>query len=242
MSARLTRKDIKRDEVMETLGGFVGFVSAHGKAIVLGIVALILLALAAAGYRALAASKAVEANQALAAALEVYTPADAEPSSEGATADDGEAGRVARAEALFAKVAEDFAGTDAADIAGAYLGSIAAARGDLETAREQWQRFVRRQKNHLLALEMRLNLMALESALGRGEELVDELRAQLASARPELPEEVLLNQLGVTLESLGRHEEAADIYRRLVQDFPQSPYSGNAGERLAALEAAAGEA
>lgn len=236
MSSRLTRKDIKRDEVLETLGGFVGFVNAHGRTILLGVAGLVVVALGVAGYRAFEASRAAKASAALAEALDVYTP--------GAEAEDPDAAasRRARATPLFAAVAEGFAGTAAADVADAYLGSIAAAEGDLEGAREHWRRFVERQKEHLLALEVRLNLMTVERALGRGEEMVDELRAELSSARPDLPEEILLNQLGLTLESLGRDAEAADIYRRLVQDFPQSPYSGAAGERLAALEAAAGEA
>lgn len=246
MSSRLTRRDIKRDEVLETISGFVGFVSAHGKAILLGVVGLIVVALGAAGYRAIAESKAAKGNSALGRALLVYgAPIDAESPqpddpSEPRFAD--EASRTARAKRLFADIAERFSATDAGDIAGAYLGSIAAAEGDLETARDHWQRFVERQQDHLLALEVRLNLMSLDSALGRGEELVDELRAELSSADSDLPEEVLLHQLGLTLESLGRTEEAADIYRRLVQDFPFSAYSDGANKRLTAIEAAAGNA
>lgn len=246
MSSRLTRKDIKRDEVLETIGGFVGFITRNVKAILFSVAGLIVLALAAAGYRAISEGKAAEANLALSRALSAYSaPIDAEsprPDDPSEPSFASQATRTARARELFAEVTESFSGTDAADIAGVYLGSIASAEGDLEQARERWQSFVERQKGHLLALEVRLNLMALDRAVGRGEELVDELRAELASARSEIPEEVLLDQLGLTLESLGRTEEAADIYRRLVQDYPFSVYTQGANERLAVIEAAAGEA
>ena len=62
--------------------------------------------------------------------------------------------------------------------------------------------------------------MSLDREEGKGAEFVDALRAELSSARPGLPEEVLLNQLALTLESLGRDAEARDIYERLVQDYP----------------------
>ena len=246
MSTRLSRKEIKRDGFAESVGGFFGFVSENARAIALGIVAIVVLALALAGYRAYSEGRAAKGSRALAKALEVYNaPIDAgaaDPENTDTPVFADEASRLARARVLFAEVADDFARTDAGDVAIAYLGSIAAAEGDLEGARERWQRFLGRQRNHILAMEIRLNMMVLDSALGRGEELVDELRAELSASRSDLPEEVLLNQLGRTLESLGRSDEAADIYRRLVQDYPLSTYSRQANERLQELEAAANEA
>ena len=244
MSSRLTRQDMKRDEVLETLGGFVGFVRDHGRSILLGIGAAILVVLGILAYRVVQSGRSAEGSAALGRALTVYSaPIDAA----GANPDDprnpvfaSEESRQARAAALFAEVAEEYSGTDPADIAGAYLGSLASASGDLAKAREHWERFLDRQDGHLLASEVRLNLMALDREEGKGAELVDSLRAELASARPGLPEEVLLNQLALTLESLGREPEARDIYRRLVQDYPLSPYFAIASERIAALEAGAG--
>lgn len=243
MSSRLTRKDIKRDEVLETIGGFVGFVTKHGKSIVLAAVGLIVLILALVGYRVYAMGRAEEGSRALGRAQRVYeAPIDSEaPEPDAAVAPSfaDEAGRTARARELFESVASEFGGTDAGDIASAYLGSIAAAAGDLEGARERWSGFVDRQPDHLLSQEIRVNLMALDRRLGRGEDLVDELRAELASASSKLPEELLLNQLGLTLEELGRADEALDIYQRLVQDFPQSPYSRVASDRISELEGSA---
>lgn len=244
MSSRLSRQEIKRDEVLETLGGFVGFVRNHGRTILLGIGAVILVVLAVVAYRVMQAGKAAEGSEALARALVAY---DAPVDPEGANPEDplspvfaSEESRTARATALFAGVADDYSGTDPGDIAGAYLGSLASATGDLEQARERWQRFLDRQSGHILAAEIRLNLMSLDREEGKGGELVDALRAELSSARPGLPEEILLNQLALTLESLDRDAEARDIYQRLVQDYPMSPYFPIATERIAALEAGSG--
>lgn len=243
MSARLTRQDMKRDEVLETLGGFVGFVTRHGRSIVIGVIGLIVLILAGVGYRAVAAGKAARGSEAFGEALAVYQAAiDADaPDPDHPTTPSfaDRASRDARAKELFTAVAEEYAGTDPGDLASVYLGSIAAAEGDLEGARDRWRQFVDRQSDHLLSREVRVNLMALDRALGRSEQLVDELRAELSGADSELPEEVLLNQLALTLEELGRDAEAIDIYRRLVEDFPLSPYSRVASDRIAELEASA---
>lgn len=239
MSSRLTRKDIKRDEVLETIGGFVSVVTRYAKTIAAGALALLVLALAFVAYRALASRKAEAASGELAHALRAYgAPVVAEganPSDIDAPSFADKGSRATRARELFTQLREEFGGTDAADIAGAYLGSLASADGDLEGAREHWERFLDRQSGHVLASEIRLNLMSLDRALGRGAELVEELRDELTAAQRDLPEEVLLDQLAKTLESLDRTDEALDIYERLVQDFPQSAFARTASERVAAL-------
>jgi tetratricopeptide (TPR) repeat protein len=244
MSSRLSRQEIKRDEVLETLGGFFGFVRKHGRTILMGIGATVLAVLAIVSFRVIQHGKAAEGSEALALALTAYgapiDPAGANPDDPTSPVFASEEARSARATALFADVAADYAGTAPGDIAGAYLGSIASAAGDLAQAREQWENYLDRQGGHILASEVRLNLMSLDREEGKGAELVDSLRAELSSARPDLPEEVLLNQLALTLESLDRHAEARDIYQRLVQDYPTSPYFAIASERIAALEAGAG--
>ena len=244
MSSRLSRKEIKRDEVLETLGGFVGFLRTNLRSILLGIGAVILAVLAVVAYRAVQSGRAARGSEALARALVVYNaPIDAEsPAPEDAlnpvfASDES---RTARASALFTEVADEYGGTDPGDIAGAYLGSLASASGDLAQARQRWEEFLDGQSDHILAAEIRLNLMSLDRQEGSGAELVDSLRAELSSNRPGLPEEVLLNQLALTLESLDRDAEARDIYQRLIQDYPRSPYFQVATDRLSALEAGPG--
>lgn len=242
MSSRLTRKDIKRDEVLETIGGFVGFVTRNARAILLGIAGLIVLALGFAVYRGFAEGRAEEAGRELGKALTVFgaqiDPAAPNPDDPLAPTFADEASRATRASELFESLADEYSGTDAADIAGAYLGTLAASDGRLEEAQEHWREFLSRQSGHVLAGEIRLNLMAVDRALGKSEALVDELRAELSSGRGDLPEDVLLAELAKTLEGLDRNDEALDIYRRLVQDFPLSGLARTASERIALLEAA----
>lgn len=243
MTARLRRQEIKRDEFVETVGGAVGWLQEHGRKLMLGVLGLLLLALAFTVWRVVQSGRGEAAGEALGRALAVLEAPVGSPSPSPEDPDDpsfaDEAQRRERARQLFGELAESYSGTDAGAIAQVYLGDLAAEAGDPERAREHWEAFLDRKGDHMLAAEVRLNLLALARQQGRGEELVDELRAELDSGTSVLPEPMLLNQLALTLEELGREREAVEVYQRLADEHPLSPYAGTARERTAALGAAA---
>ncbi len=240
MSQRLTRKEIKRDEILETVGSFFDFLQRHGRTLILAALGLVVAFLVGWGVWMLGQRREAAAGERLARALAVYAaPVDAaaprpDDLARPSFADD--ASRKARADELFRGVREEYGGTDAADIAGAYLGSMAAGAGRDDEARQLWEEFLDRQGDHLLAAQIELNLMALDRAPGRTAELVDRLRARLDDPREKLPKDVLLHQLGLALEDLGREAEARDAYGRLVDEFPSSPLRLQAEGRVDALE------
>ena len=58
--------------------------------------------------------------------------------------------------------------------------------------------------------------------------------AALASSAPShFPSEIALMNQARLLEAQGKAEEAKAVYRRVQQEYPDSPYSGAAGKRLA---------
>ena len=236
MSHRLTRKDMKRDELRESLGTAVDFLRDHGRKIVAGIVVLLILVAMAAGYREYQQRREITAAEDLAEALRIYQ-APVVPS--GVTQPDPdqptfatEEARAASALLMFDEVRSDHGGTDAADIAMVYRAELATRGGDLALARELWEEFLERQKDNMLAAEVELNLMSLDRLEGLGDELIIRLNSMLDSPdRNSLPTDVLLNQLAITLEDSGREEEARRAYRRIIDEFPTSPYVDEARVR-----------
>lgn len=239
MSQRLTRKDIKRDEVMETVGSAVDWVSAHARTIVYSIVAVIVVIVVGLLVRGYVSDRAARASEALAHALEVYAaPVDElapRPDDPDAPVFATAADRDARSVELFRQVRSDFGGTIAAGVAGVYLGEMAARDGRLDEARELWEGFADGGGDDMLTAQVRVNLMELDRRQGRSEELVDRLRAELEQPQSELPTEVVLHQLAVTLEGLDRTEEARGVYQRIVDEFPSSAYRAGARRRLDVL-------
>ncbi len=235
MSQRLSRKEIKRDEFMESMGEAIEYVRGHSRTLIgLGLAVLAVLIVVAL-YMSFADRRSAKADEALAVALKVQTaaidPVAADPEDPKAPTFASEEARTARAKELFEEVVGSFGRSDAGGIARVYLGQIAADAGDLEGARDHWQQFLDRGSEDALAVEVQVNLMALDRAAGRGDELVTELRARLSGADSGLPADLLLYQLALTLDELDRGGEAVEAYQRIVDEYPQSAYAAAARAR-----------
>jgi tetratricopeptide (TPR) repeat protein len=240
MSQRLSRKEIKRDEFMETMAGAFEWVQQHSRALIGAALALLVVGILGALFYAYSARQERLADEALAKALRVYQtavdPATADPTdAKTPTFADSESRSRAASELLRA-VRDNFKRSDAATIAGAYLGHIAIQSGDSQQARSLWQEYIDRAGDDMLSAEVRVNLMALDRAEGKGDELVTRLRAMLSGPESGLPHDLLWYQLALTLESLGRDAEAAEAYQRIVEDYPQSAYAAKARQRSGATQ------
>jgi TolA-binding protein len=240
MNQRLTRKEIKRDEFATAVGRGVEFAEVHTRGVLYtvgGVLAAVLVGMLVYFYLE---HRAGLASEALAAAVRVYqAPIDAA----GAKPDDPkdptfatEAARAQRARRLLTEVRDSYRFSDAADVASLYIADLDAAGGQLAAARQLWSDFVRKHGDHVLAAQARLDLLALDRGQGKGQDAAQHLREMLDQSDAPLPQDVILYQLGLTLEQLNRNLEAIQSYQRLIDEFPQSPYRGTAQQRLLALD------
>jgi len=236
MSKRLTAKEIKHDiredevrtflaRIFETIQERPGLILA----IVGGVVGLALLG---SGFYAYLDSQREEANAKLAEAIEIYGAPVVE---EGATPDDPKEPSFATAEERRARAREaleavrsGLGASEAGGVANVYLAEIALEEGDAAKAREIWESFLDKNEGHALALAVRLNLIHLDRAEGRAEEVAERLRQELESVEKSMPEDVLLFELARTLDQLERKEEARSTYQRILDEHPQSPYAARA--------------
>lgn len=238
MSDRLSRKDIKRQDTFQvTMGRGLEMVQAYRRQLVLLAGLLVLIVVAAIGWFIYVETVEDDAQALLAEAIEVRSAPVDEGGAEAGTADGGLSfasaeARRERSRALFGQVVEEYGASDAADVARVYLAEIAATEGDTEGARELWGDFLDEHPDHMLGAQVRLNLYALQRSEGRGEEVVAELEQMVDDDDPALPRDVALFELAVTLEALGREDEATARYQRLVDEFGQSPYAMEARQKV----------
>lgn len=235
MSARLSRKEIKRDEFVETVEHAADYTRSHLRTIIIAIGAVIAVGLIVLVWALVSASRARQGNASLTAALDVagaeIDPVAADPQADPPTFA-SEAAREARAKELFEETFADYGGTEAGAIAGVYLAGYAAEGGEVERARELWSDFLGDYEGHALAGEVALNLARLDLAQGNAEEVAGRLEEMLASSSRSLPEVVILFELGKAREELGRTVEATSVYRRIVEEHPQSAYAQLAQQRI----------
>lgn len=241
MNQRLSRKEIKRDGFMESVGGALEWIQDHSRALIGAVAAIVAAVIIIALLFAQSQRREQRADDALAAALLVYQaavdPVAANPTDPSAPTFPDSQARAQAASGLLQTVRDDFGRSDAAGIATAYLGQIAIENGDAEQARSLWEEFIGKTSDHMLTAEVQVNLMALDRAEGKGDELVTRLRAMLSGPDEGLPHDLLWYQLALTLDSLGRDGEANEAYSRIVEDFPQSAYAAAARQHSGGAQA-----
>lgn len=232
---RLTRKDIKKDEFAEAVGSGFDYLRHHLKTILVAVVGVAVVGIGGAAVYSWLQHQRAESGALLARALKVYQAPiqqeDPKPDDAQSPSFASEGDRQTRAEELFAELAEDYGGTSAGQVAAVYLGRIAYERGDRDAARERWRRFVEESRDNLLAMEVWLNLFSLERERGNSEELIQEIGGMLGAPDAPLPDDVLLFELGLAYEKAGRAAEARDTFERLAEEFPESTYAAEAGQR-----------
>lgn len=218
---RLTRQDIKRDEVMEGLSRAALFLRDNARLLAIGLALVFAVLAGVVIWQTLAEGREVKANDMLGAALEAA-----------ATSEDGLAG----VEDRFNEVVETYGSTRAGAIAHAYLGTLAAEAEDFDRARQHWDRLLDAHADDAIAAMVERNLISLDRAQGRHEELAQRLRDALASGESALGADSVLYELAATLEELGQVEGARETYDRLIEEHPTSIYASQARERAASLD------
>jgi tetratricopeptide (TPR) repeat protein len=240
MSDRLTRKEMKRQDTFQTfMSRGLDFVQIYRRQLIGGVAILVLLVVGLISWLFYEKSQEKHAQSLLGQAIEAYgapikgesTQAESSKSSDEVTFPTEKA-REDRAKELFESVRDKYGLSEAADVADVYLGEIAAHHGETDKARKLWSDFVDEHPDHMLTTQVRLNLYDLDRANGKGEEVAKELQAMLDRQEKPMPEDVILYELAVTLEGLGRKQEAQQHYQRLVSEFSESPYAQVARQKV----------
>jgi predicted negative regulator of RcsB-dependent stress response len=240
---RLSRKEIKHDVREDAFRHGVEasyeYVKGHRRSLVLAVVGVVVVIAAVAGFITWRHRRELAADELLGRAITVYA---APVQATGAKPDDpdspsfaSEATKDAAAKKLFAQLVDDYSGTGGAAVGQVYLGRIALVQGDTATARKQWESFVDDHPEHMLAGGVRLSLLDLDRRSGKAQQVVEKLRADLEKDDKPLPEDVLLFELGTTLEQLGRNDEARTAYQRVVDEYADSPWATKARAKVQQL-------
>ncbi|HYN23345.1 MAG TPA: tetratricopeptide repeat protein [Thermoanaerobaculia bacterium] len=240
MNQRLTRKEMKRDELSTALGRGYDYAESHARNILLALGAAVAVALLVGLFAMYRSGRAEEAGKALTHAIEVYQapvdPASPKPDDPEAPTFADAAARQAKAKTLFQALYDDYGSTVSGDIAAVYLAQIAMAEGQPDRARELWSEFLEDHEGHLLAGQTRVNLLRLDRSQGKAQQVADQLAAMLDDPEPPLPLDIVLSELAATQEHLGKKQEAIQSYERLTTEFPQSPFAREAQQKIRELD------
>jgi tetratricopeptide (TPR) repeat protein len=233
---RLTRKQIKQDQFVSLVDRGAHWMGQNWRQAALGLGGAVALAVLYWGVSLLVAARGEAAATALSRALDTYNaPVGAAAKADATLRFATDTERLDAADAAFKAVSSKFWLTPPARYAKLYIARIAADRGDTATAARLLGELASRRSSSPIVRLATLDLVRLRIAKGEGQQLAGDLEAMVAGKDPRLPRDLALFELAQMWEREGKPAEAAELYRKLVEDFPESPYRGDAQQRLSAV-------
>ncbi len=229
---RQHRRDLKHDKFVDELGTLSSR-ARQNQRLLLALTAVLVIGSALVyGFFFFRSNREHKAQDALAVAIQtvdspLQTPGQQTPGAKFKT----EAERTAAAEKQFKDVQAKYPGSDAADVANRFLGRIDASRGNAPEARKRLQDFVNEHPNSFLVGGVRYSLYQLRIENGEAGKVANELQTEIAKADPALPPDTMLVLMAHAYDAQGNNDKSKEAYRRIITEFPDSPYALEAQRR-----------
>jgi len=225
MKQRITRKDMKRNELAETMGRTVDYVSHHRRGVTEGLVIACCAVALVAGIFLYRAYREGAAGRELSAALEALSaPVSSQPGASGGVRTYATAAEQSRDAESHLQAAASYGGTSAGRAAGVIL----AARNPQSSTVSETLAKAARDRHIEVAAAAELGEARLLVASGKTTEAIERLRRAIDSPQSHAPKDALLYALGQAYEKAGSTGDARAVYQRLVNDYPNSPYRAEA--------------
>lgn len=247
---RAERHRLKQNEVATTVAAARQRLEQHRRNVLLGVVAIVVLAAGITGYAFWQQRTNARASAMLAEAMTVMDAPIVPPAAgeTGATPPEAPAGSYpseqARLEAALPKFTSTYeAHPDSqAGIAARYHAAAILARLGKASEAQPLYRAVVESRDGLYAQMARMGLAEAQARAGQYDEAIA-IWKELSEGPPaNLPEDGVLMQLGRTYELAGNTNEAVTTYQRVADEFPQSVYAQQAREHVQRLKGPASPA
>ncbi|HKY34035.1 MAG TPA: tetratricopeptide repeat protein [Candidatus Polarisedimenticolia bacterium] len=232
--SRISRKEIKRDELVTTLESLTHAAERHRRSLFLAAGAVVLLALAVTGGVWWSRSRAADAGLRLAAlhaavTAPVFTtgPLAGVPLSFGSGQQKHDE-VIRRADELI----EAYPSSSAARWAAYWKAVSCRETGRFPEALDILAGLAGDGGDPFLAASARMQQAQVQEAKGDLAAAAEAYASLAGSAPPTFPAEMALMSQARVLEAQGKTEDAMAVYRRVTQEYPDSPFAGDASRRL----------
>jgi tetratricopeptide (TPR) repeat protein len=228
MAKKITRKQLKRNDLAETMGATVNYVSHHRRGVTEGLVAAGVLAALVAGFFLFRAYRENQAGRELSAGLAALdVPLAGQPAATAAPKTFPDAAARDKEAEDHLKRAAGHPGTAAGQAANLIL----ASRGKTPNPADAFSRAARDGKAEVAAAA-ELDAARLLASQGKKSEAIDRLKRAIESPSSPAPKDALLFALGEIYEESGSASDARATFQRLVTDYPNSPYRNDARQKI----------
>lgn len=236
---KITRHEMKQDEFVSTVGRLTLWAEDHLAQIGWAAGGLVAAAALVLGVWSWRTSRALAGEAALAGVVEAYAASvgEAGGASESFPSRDAKFRAVLeRADAVLRAQGS----SPVAERARYYRGLALFELGQMADARQALQDFADRNRGSFLAPHARRKLAAIDEREGNLAQACDTYRQLTEVQVAEFPPELALIDLGQCLTASGAPDGAAEAFRKVIDQYPDSTYAADAQQRLLELEGSAG--
>jgi len=212
----------------------------RGQATAIGI-AIAVIAAAAIGYFWWTGRVSARAHTLLADALTVDEARIGPPPAAGSPAPAGLSFETARAKnqaalTKFKIVADEYPSTDAGIFARYRQAATYMALGEPASAATTYQQVIDKAGSSLYGQIARLGLAEAQAQTGQYEQAISTFKDLAQRKDGEVPVDGVLMRLGRVYVDAGKKSDAEQTFNRLVEEFPDSPFSADARRELDQLK------
>jgi len=238
------RHRLKENEVASTVARLKNSYELYQKPIMAGVgvfVAIVAIAAALVAWRSqtYTQSRAMLADAMAAERAQVAAPpapGTPNPPAPPAGSYPTEKARNEAALAKFMAVANQYP-TAAPGVAARYhAASLLSALGRNPEAVQRYQEVVDRAGTSVYGQMARLGVADAEVASGKFDQAISVYKELSASKDGQLPADGILMQLGRAYNAAGKPADARQTFKRIVDEFPQSPYSAEAKKAMDSIK------
>jgi TolA-binding protein len=243
---RIERRKLKENEFAESVARARAAIAQRQRDITILVVVIVLAVAIVGGFMGWRASRNAKATNLLASALAVaeapvVTPPPPAPGSPPPVQQPGtfrtERERMDAALPLLLQAADKYPSTDAGLTARYRAAGVLAELGRYAEAEQQYQQVIAKAgSSSLYGRTARLGLGEVQLAQGKNDAAVATFKELLTDGNSQLPLDSVLMQLGRAAQQAGKKDEATRAFTRIVDEFPQSLYAGDAREKIAELK------
>lgn len=223
---RLTRKKLKQDEFVSGVDRMMRWLTDNWRPVSLALGAATLAFLIVWGVIHWKGSREAAASWALHQAVSTYQARQEKPGDTAASSEAREA---------FENILSRYGRTREADVARIYLARMDFEAGKTDQAKKALEQVARRHKGDALGRVATLDLIHMRVASGQAAEVVQQLLAMAAGKDDSLPRDVALYELASAYEAEKDAVHAREYFQKLIDEFPQSPYTRTARQKLVEL-------
>ncbi len=235
------KHQIKQDELVTGVQNAASFLREHGQEVKVTAAAVVVAVLAIGGFTYYRSTRQADAERAFQAALATFhapVAGEASPETPGGVRFAAPAEKFKQAVGEFDGVVRRYGSTDAGRRARYYAALCRLELGEAAEAEKALAEMATGDKSKLEPALARLALADAYRRSGKVDQAIDAYKQMADDATLAVPRDHVLMALSHTLEEARRLPEAGAAYRRLVDEFPSSPYAPEARQRAEYLEGA----